>query len=81
MPTRSLESRKKMAAAQRARWAKLRAAEVIDHGPEVLPPPATVNGHCVEHRIILRVNGSEENMTLDEARRVRDALIEALPTP
>ncbi len=77
----SAETRRKMKAAQQARWARVRGAmdAAIDHGPDVLP--AASNGHLVTQKIIVLLEGDEHDLTLDEAMALRDALSTVLPTP
>jgi hypothetical protein len=52
---------------------------LVATGADILPES---NGHpTVEHRLVLRVQGTELTLNVGEARQLREALTEALPTP
>ena len=77
----SAETRRKMKASQQARWARVRGAmdAAVDHGPSVLP--AASNGHLVTQKFVITIENRSVDLTLDEAKSLRDALSTVLPTP
>jgi hypothetical protein len=84
MGQRPMTAKARRAASERMRQAWItrrgRAALATAHMTP-LPPPAS-NGHpSVEHRLVLRVQGTEITLNVGEARQLREALTEALPTP
>jgi hypothetical protein len=80
----SAEQKKRIAKAQKKRWKAWRkehavriALPPVDDVPTNGPPS---NGSVqVDHRLLLSISGHELQLTLDEARHLRDALSNALP--
>jgi hypothetical protein len=81
--TISAENRKAIAKAQKKRWKAWRAAQQAPDAVAVEPIPAvTSNGHPrVDQRIVVLVADYEIPLTVEDARHLRDALSQALPTP
>jgi hypothetical protein len=67
------EQREAHSAKMRAYWRR-RKAEARKASQAI-----SQNGHVVESRIVLHVQGHEVTLTLAEAQALRDALVGALP--
>jgi hypothetical protein len=90
MPRMSAEGRKKIARAAKKRWKAWRAAQADAAAMETLTvqnvglhdaQPSNGHGASVEHRIIVHLSGAEHPLSVADARLLRDALSQALPTP
>jgi hypothetical protein len=82
MPRRPMTASERQAASVRMKRAwktrRLRQAKA-NHVPPL--EPASNGATSVEHRIILHAAGSDLLLSVEEARSLRDALSQALPTP
>jgi len=86
MPRRPMTASERQAASARMKRAwktrrlrKAKAQRVLDDGAIALE--ASNGTTSVDVRIVLRAAGSDLLLSVEEARHLRDALSQALPTP
>jgi hypothetical protein len=82
MPRRPMTATERQAASARMKRAwKTRRRRVAEANHVTPAEPASNAATSVDHRIILHAAGSDLLRSVEEARHLRDALSQALPTP